>query len=576
MLPSLERTLQSVWVRCQANVALEQLSLVLLGSAGAVGATVLVERLFSLRVISWPFFAALSAGAMAATVALWLRRRPSRMEVAILIDRELGWRERMSTALALAKVDPNDPFVQAAQREIGEASRRLTVHGRFPVRPTRRWWYSGSAWVGVLLLALLMPTLDLFGRQTRTDERRADAAALAAAQAEVQQALSVVRSTVQQLNDPQMQGELERLSRVSPDARQPEQVRREAIRRLGDLSDRLRERMETSPQMSTARAMQAQMRGLQSLQSGPASQLSQALNRSDFRQAAEAVRQLQQQMQSGQTSPEDRERLAQQLQELSRQLEAMGQRQQEAEDALAEAGLDRQLAQLSPEQLRRALQQQANLTPEQIEQLLQKAAACQAAAGQCRGLAAAMGQCSAAAGAGGAGGAGGGGGGGAFDELGEQLSDMEMMMAELQAARASLSEMDRAIQGLGQGNCQGEGNMPGGGGVGPWQAGNPANRPGGGTGGPGHGYGGRDTSDPMAVGLDPTKVPNTASEGPTIARYYLHAEQVRGESTREASEVVRAAADRAAEAIEDHQIPRQYEAAVKRYFGAVDPSARTE
>ena len=54
--------------------------------------------------------------------------------------------------------------------------------------------------------------------------------------------------------------------------------------------------------------------------------------------------------------------------------------------------------------------------------------------------------------------------------------------------------------------------------------------------------------------------------------------QVKGEARKELSGIVQAAKDASAEAINENQIPRRYEGAVKKYFGELEsaPSEETK
>ena len=60
-----------------------------------------------------------------------------------------------------------------------------------------------------------------------------------------------------------------------------------------------------------------------------------------------------------------------------------------------------------------------------------------------------------------------------------------------------------------------------------------------------------------------------------IASWYFKGSQVKGEARRDFSEIMQAAKDGAAEAINDNEIPRKYEGAVKQYFGQLE-EARPE
>ena len=134
MRQALESKLQRVRVRCGLNVVLRQMAVVLAVAGVVAAAAVLAERVFSFPLVNAWTLGGL-AGAIALLVAgLSLLRTPRRMQVAVLVDEQLAFRERFSTALALA--DSDDPFARAAAAEAHRAAERRNVRGRFPVRPT--------------------------------------------------------------------------------------------------------------------------------------------------------------------------------------------------------------------------------------------------------------------------------------------------------------------------------------------------------------------------------------------------------------------------------------------------------
>jgi len=56
----------------------------------------------------------------------------------------------------------------------------------------------------------------------------------------------------------------------------------------------------------------------------------------------------------------------------------------------------------------------------------------------------------------------------------------------------------------------------------------------------------------------------------------VYGEQVKGESTAEFADAVEAGAQNAAEAIENKQVPREYQEAVKRYFGTLGEKVKAD
>ena len=159
-----------------------------------------------------------------------------------------------------------------------------------------------------------------------------------------------------------------------------------------------------------------------------------------------------------------------------------------------------------------------------------------------------------------------GSGGLSGDDLAEaigQLDALESLQQELMLTQATLDEINQAIACLGKGMCQGLGCY------GPWQEG-PVEGYGPGTGGPGRGFGPRKSDTEGQTDSKSTRVQSHAESGPIIASWYFKGSQVKGDTQLDFSEVVQAARDNAAEAVNENEIPRKYEKAVKKYFGELE------
>jgi len=551
MLKVFDKKLRLVRLRWSVNLLLKQTGRVLTCAGIIAVLGVLTERLLGVSVISswtlWGF-----GGVVTALVFLpWLLRQPSRMQTSLLLDERLRLHERFSTTLALA--DSKEPFANAARTEAHESAQRVNLKGHFPIRPSRCWLYVISTWVIAAALVLFMPQKDLLGlfRKRRQEEKRAEQ--IQQVKVDVKEATDTVRQVVKQLGDPELAEELGKLEQLPKDAK-PMEIKREAIRKLGDLSDRI-QKMQSGVQLDSVNMMQQMFKQLRGSADVFSQKLRLALAKGDFAQASSLLNQLQKQLMEGKLSDEQQKALSEQLKELGKQLRELARRNEELEKELEKQGLDKRLAKLGEKQLREALQKQG-LSAEKIEELLQKAAACRMACSRCAGL----GQAMAASGA--------GAGGLSVDELAEvmeQLDGLEAMKQQLMLSQASLAEINRAIACLGQGMCEGLG------GQGPFMEGL-SERFGPGTGGPGRGYGPRSIDQDGETSTKKTRVKGKSEQGPVIASWYFKGTQIKGEARRDFSEVIQAGRDSAAEAISENQIPRKYEEAVKKYFSQLEES----
>jgi len=550
MLKPLDRRIRNVRFRCSVNLLLTHTGRVLIAAGVVAVLTVLAERLLALTVITpatqWGFCAV----ALVLALTLWLAKQPSRMQASLLLDERLMLDERFSTTLALADMD--DPFARAARNEAYERAGHANIAGHFPIRPSKCWIYALSTWL-IVVLAFLIPQKDLLGFLRKQEREQEKTKQLDQAKVDVKEAASPVKSTVERLGEPELADVLSKLDQAPEDA-EPQEIKRQAIRKLGDLSDRI-QKMQGSAQLESVKMLQNMFKKLRGSADPFSQKLRLALAKGNFDQASNLLEQMQKDLSQGKLTPEQQKALSEQLQQLAKRLAELAKNNDEIDKALEKQGLDKKLAKLNEKQLRHALEK-AGLDSDKIEDLMRKAAAARLAMSRCAGLGRAMAAC------------GMGAGGLAGDELAavmEQLDDMESLQQELNLTQATLDEIARAIGCLGQGMCDGPG------GYGPFAEGDSSN-PGSGTGGPGIGYGPRKTDDSGATTTKRVRTNNKPGQGPVIASWYFKESQIKGEATRDFSEVVQAARDGAAEAISENEIPRRYEDAIKQYFGRLEQS----
>jgi hypothetical protein len=552
MLKAFETKLRWVRFRCSLNLLLEQLVRVFAAS-GVIGIlTVLTERLLALNVInSWTLWSFLTL-VIALALLFWLLNQPSRMQVALLLDERLKLKERFSTTLAMA--ESKDPFALAACQEARQTAQYVRPKGYFPIKPPKLWLYATSTWFIVGILFQLIPQKDLLGFLKKEREQQEQARQVELAQKDIKQTTAAVKLAVKQLGNPELDAELAKLTEI-PKGAKPDIAKRQAIRKLGDIGDKLK-KMQSNMQPDSFELMQRMFKQLRGSPNAFSQQLRLALAQGNFTKASDLMKQFQKQLLEGKLSEEQRKALSEQLQNLARQLQELARKNEQFEAELEKLGLNKKLAKLNEEQLRKALQKQG-LSQEKLEQLLQKMAACRSACSRCSGIGKAMAACGAGAG---------GLSGDELAALAEQLDELDAIRQQIMLSQATLDEIERAIGCLGQGMCQGLGCQ------GPFREGL-AERYGPGTGGPGRGYGPRASDEDGQTSTKKTRIQNKTGEGPVVASWYFKGTQVKGQAKRDFSEVIQAGRDSAAEAISENQIPRRYEESVKKYFGQLEESS---
>jgi hypothetical protein len=553
MLETLEKKLRSVWFRCSINLLLKHAGRVLAAAGIIAMPAVLTDRLLALGIINSVnsrMIFIFSATAIILILLLWLLKQPTRMQVSLLLDERLKLRERFSTTLALAESD--DPFADAARNESRQKVEQVELKGHFPIRPSRCWTYAIGIWLITAALISFMPQKDLLGFLKKDWQQRQRAQQLEQTKVDIKEAADPVKLAIKQLGQPELAEALNKLDQMPKDAK-PQDIKRQAISQLGDISDKLRQ-MQNGMKLDSVNQLQQMLKQLKGSSDVFSQKLRLALAKGQFSQASNYLSELQKELAKGNLTPEQQKALAGQLQDLAKRLQELAQKNEEFEKELEKLGLNKELAKMDEQQLRQTLLKQG-LSADNIEDILRKASAFRSAANMCAGLGNAMAACGTGAGQ------------LSGDELAaavEQLDQFDALKQQLMLTQASLDEITRAIACLGQGMCDGLGAQ------GPFREG-PSNGSGPGTGGPGIGYGPRGT-EAGDTSTQRTRLKNKPGQGPVIASWYFQESQIKGEARRDFTQVVQAARDSAAAAISENEIPRKYEEAIKKYFGGLEES----
>ncbi len=558
-----------VLTRAAWRIALDSLGrrlvVCLTAAAGAMLAMRLAERVFAFIIDwKWAWVAALAMAAAAA--ALWtFLARPSRLVVARMVDAGAQLRETLSTALCVRGQD--DPWSAAAVELAGGVARRVVVRDAVRITVPRTWWVPPALAVAFLLAGYIPQgdVLSLLSKRTRVEQQRAE---IINAKAEIkaqEDKLNELLSKVDKKLAEEPKTEDPKGPDKPDDATQPQSaddLKRDQIKKLTTLDDRLNELREND-QAKAMEEMKSRLEGLRQPSGGPEElqSMAQALQKGDIKQANAEMSKLMAKAAGNQLTDEQKKQLAKALEQMAKQMEQLSKDQKELERKLAEAGLDPKLA-MDPDALKKALESAQNLSPDQKKQMQQQAQANKGAGKQMSGLAQAMQKA--------AQGAQGSKPGASMGDMGDQLSQMEMAEEALKNMQSASDAVKQQLAQLGQSMCQGgNGSKLS---QNPGQSNSWKNGP---RKGPGRANGGSGRAVEAEFNLDKQKVKGPNQGGPIIGTQVLEGgEQVKGEAKQQFTEAVDAGSKAAAEAIENKQVPREYQDAVKNYFGRLEKKAK--
>ncbi len=573
-MDDIRRVLDAAGRRLLFNDWLASLTVLLTVVLGVAFAARVVQKLVPFEV-PWATAWMIGAGVALALAGVWaVAARKKELEVAQHVDERAGLRESLSTALIVS--NDEDGWSRNVVADAGERARRVVVRDTVPITAPRLW-----AVPAALLLALgavwWLPSYDVTGmfaqREQEADREREIQEVRAEAQAAEDKIEELMSRAGMEVDD---EGEAaDEQPEIDPNAPlTPEDVRREAIKKLTNLADQLDEKLNESEEAKTLEALNRSMRQLKTPGEGPGSEMAKQMARGNYDQAQKELEKLAEQIASGEMSEEQKQQLAENLEAMSEQLRQLADQRQQLEEQLQAAGYSKEQAEQmarDPSQMQQQLQQNQSMSEQQKEQLQQQAEAQQNASDSMNGACNAMSQM--AQGLQNPSQQGGQQSMDGAQAMSQQLSQMEMMQAEMQSAQAAMSECQTQLAQMGQGMCENPGQ--GQGMNGSWRMGqNTAMGSGSGGSGRGNGVGPEAQQTDYMIRKERANV-NTG-EGPVIASTLVHGAQIRGESKQTFSAVASSARAEAAEAIEHSRVPRRHENAVQHYFGRLEQAGGSD
>lgn len=520
----------------------------------------------------WGEIAGIAAGAAVVSAAVWslVRTRPG-SPVARSVDERAGLRETLSTALCVSANE--DAWSKATVELAGKTASGVNLKEALPVETPRIWPAPVAAW-GLFGILLMVPMLNLPALMGKPLPPPTPQQQVEQVSAQVEQMKEDLKAEAARLGvDIAFEDEEAAENALSPTELTPEEIQAAAVKQLTQLTDKLAEQMEEKG-AEKLEALEKQLQQLRQPGPGPAQELARAMARGEFDKAREELSKLAQQMNEGDLSEEQEEQLQKQMENLAQQMEKLSQERKETEQALRKAGMSSDQAKklaMDPEALKKALEEMQNMSQEQKEQLMQQAMAQAQACQQCSSMSQAMSQMAQNMSQQGMSAQ----GQQAMDQLGDMLSEMEMMSGDLASMQAMMDAAQQRMSQMGSGFCenpgsgQGEGKW---GNTGKWAAGD-TGQLGNGSGGPGQGNGAGPDAKETSVTFNNTKANVNTQQGPIIGSRMVYEGQIRGESRVEFAQSAESAEANASDAIESMRVPREYEAAVMKYFGALREKA---
>lgn len=547
----------------------------------------IVQRLFAFA-MPWREIAIYAPIAAAAIALVWaLFTKPAAAAIARRLDEGANLKETLSTALSVAGRE--DPWCRNVVESASRTAVGVDVRRALPFHAPRAWPAPLVAGLTLVALFVLLPSFDLLKKEAKAAETKKQAAKVEEVKIETQEAVKKIEEMVAKL-DPKNEKDEKNAGENNADAKTPEDIRRAAIKKMESMKDKLENLKASNEKALTSEALKDMMKQLRQPGPGPLADVAGAMAKGDFKAAEQALEKMAQAMADGKMSDADKKALEKQLDKMKDALDKLAQNQKKAEEALQKAGLDKELAKASKEDLKKALENAKNLTQEQKEQIQKMVEAQKQAQSQCQNMSQSMNSmCQGMKEGGKQPGEKGMSQEGqkAMQQMGEQLSQAEMMQQEANNLDAALSEcqsqMENMMKDMGQCQSPGEGQCQGGlngeGGEsdkgGKWGD-NESDKLGKGFGNGGRANGGRPADAQAQEKWAQRKFQTALGNGPVIGTMLVQGDQIRGESKAQFQSAADAADASATEALQNNTIPREYHEAIKHYFGRLKAKVAAE
>ncbi len=314
--------------------------LLLVGAVLALG-LVGVDRLFG-GIWPWPWLVGVPIGAALVLALLWtLARRPRPADGAAEVDRVLGLKDRLSSALVLASGGGSGDraFAEWAVSDGDSAAQGVRLAKAIPIRADWTWWAWPATAAAGLAAALFIPAV-VWSKPERTRAATPEAVTRAAALVEqaAESARDALEGETEDLATPEQLRVLEELKeQLEKGAARPEDAVARAAGELEEIAERLRaeseqQRLEdeaVAKRLASAAAPAGESEGgeggeAEGEESDAASDLMLSFSEGDLEGAQEAAREALEQVETW--TPEQRDRLARDLERMAERLE---QQQQE-------------------------------------------------------------------------------------------------------------------------------------------------------------------------------------------------------------------------------------------------------
>lgn len=250
---------------------------------------------------------------LAGLIARFFPRRDL-LETAAAVDHRAGWKERLSSALALPAL--NHPMEFALIDDVREKLKEQKPSQLFPFRAPRELKLTPVIAIAIAAVTYFVPQVDLLGYVAREKEKRKD-------KEEISLAIEKLEHRKKELekNDKAMDKVKDAIKKIDALAtelqKNPPPDRKEAIAQISKLSDELK---QLKDELAKGAALAEKLQKAASDKGAETGELGKLFREGKFAEAVQELAKMRNALQEGKLSPAEREKLRKEMENLAEKM----------------------------------------------------------------------------------------------------------------------------------------------------------------------------------------------------------------------------------------------------------------
>lgn len=251
---------------------------------------------------------------IAGLIALFFPRKDL-LETAAEVDLRAGWKERLSSAMALP--DLTHPMELALVEDVREKLRQQRPSALFPLRAPRELKFSPIVAIAIAVVAQLVPQMDVLGMIARANEKEKDKKEVASALEKLLDSRKKATEKNERLTD-KVKDAVKKIDALAAEMQKhPPADRKEALAQISKLSDELK---QLKDDLAKGAALAEKLQKAAAEKGGDTGELGKLMREGKFAEAVRELAKIRNALQEGKLNDAEREKLRKQLEALAEKL----------------------------------------------------------------------------------------------------------------------------------------------------------------------------------------------------------------------------------------------------------------